>query len=97
MSAGFPHQRVLQRREGAVQPNNGGLPSSPTLPPSASPDWVGRVQVQAGPPMDARVWTRSQGAARDRERAKPEEEWWGWRMERVTGVGEQGRGVEQDI
>lgn len=29
--SGLPHQRVLQRREGAVQPNNGRLPSSLTL------------------------------------------------------------------
>lgn len=34
--SGLPHQRVLQRREGAVQLNNGGLPSSLTLQPACT-------------------------------------------------------------
>lgn len=62
--SGLPHHRVLQRREGAVQPNNGRLPSSLTLHPGCTcipPTRPGRRPTLTA----AHVWVCSHGVVRE--------------------------------
>lgn len=84
--SGLPHQRVLQRREGAVQPHNGRLPSSLTLQPACT--CIPPTHPGCRPALTVvQVWTCSRGAVRESER-KGEEG--GGGFECVTGVGGQG-------
>lgn len=85
--SGLPHQRVLQRREGAVQPNNGRLPSShyPTSPAPASHPATHPCCRSAASQFYA--WTRK-GKRESERKVRGEEEG----FECVMGVG--GQGVE---
>lgn len=89
--SGLPHQRVLQRREGAVQPHNGRLPSSLTLQPACT--CIPPTHPGCRPALTVvQVWTCSRGAVRESER-KGEEGGGGVRV--CDGSGRAG--VEQDI
>lgn len=88
-----PHQRVLQRREGAVQPNNGSFPSSLTLHPACTcippsrPTSTGRSCLQ---PCERRRERKTR--ERQREKSKSKE---GGGIQTHEGSGRAG--VEQDI
>lgn len=87
--SGLPHQRVLQRREGAVQPNNGWLPSSLTLEPACTciaPTHPGcRPFVRV---LDLQPWS----GERERERVERQRRRGFW-----VYVGSGRAGVERDI
>lgn len=68
--SGLPHQRVLQRREGAVQPNNGRL--SPPLPRTLQP---GPAPASHPPPTHGRVQVSCGGSPRlDSQRRRGEKD-----------------------
>lgn len=85
--SGLPHQRVLQRREGAVQPNNGWLPSSLTLQPACTciPHTHPPIRTAGRPRQQSTLGLAAHGGVRESER-KGEgggggggwSAWWEW-------------------